>query len=194
MSKEIRIATCGTSLTYQGDYFNLWQRQVERGLREGKQSIARIYNFGENGADSAIGLTFLYRALRTRPEIVVLEYNMNDAYIVRSISVAQAQANHLSMISQLRANDPNVKICLMIMNPPVAGGLYPVSDRVNWAAYAQNYRDICAADSQLTLIDLAPGWVGATTTDVPDGVHPTKAAVSSRSVPTMISSLRPLVS
>lgn len=62
------------------------------------------------------------------------------------------------------------------------------------AAYAQNYRDICAADSQLTLIDLAPGWVGATTTDIPDGVHPTKAAVSARSVPMMIAGLRPLIS
>ncbi|MBY3228532.1 SGNH/GDSL hydrolase family protein [Rhizobium laguerreae] len=192
--KEIRIATCGTSLTFQGDYFNLWQRQVERGLHEGKETSARIYNFGENGQDSAGGLFYLYRALQTRPEIVVLEYNMNDAYIVRNISVAQAQSNHMSMISQLRANDANVKICLMIMNPPITGGSIPLSDRVNWAAYAQMYRDMVTSDPALTLIDLAPGWAGATTTDIPDGVHPTKAAVSARSVPTMISSLRPLIS
>ncbi|MBY5733493.1 SGNH/GDSL hydrolase family protein [Rhizobium leguminosarum] len=193
MSKEVRVATCGSSLTYQGDYFNLWQRQVERGLREGKQSVARLYNFGENGAASDTGLFFLNRALITRPEIVVLEYNMNDAYTARNISVGQAQINHQSMITQLRDNDPNVKICLMIMNQPIAGGSIPLSQRPNWAAYAQNYRDMCVADDELTLIDLAPAWVGATTTDIPDGVHPTKAAVTARSVPLMISSLRPLI-
>lgn len=193
MTKEVRIATCGTSLTYQGDYFNLWQRQVERGLREGKQTIARLYNFGENGADSAIGLSFLYRALTVRPEIVVLEYNMNDAYIARSISVAQAMANHVNMIGQLRANDPNVKICLMIMNPPIAGGSQPLSDRVNWAAYAQMYRDMAVADPTITLIDLASAWASATIADYVDGVHPIKSAVSTRSVPTMISVLRTLV-
>jgi lysophospholipase L1-like esterase len=153
-----------------------------------------MFNFGENGADSAIGLSFLSRALIVRPEICVLEYNMNDAYAVRGISVGQAQTNHANMISQLRANDPNIKICLMIMNPPVSGGTIPVSDRPNWATYAQMYRDMCVADPSLTLIDLAPAWTGATSAEVPDGVHPTKAAVSARSVPTMISSLRPLVS
>lgn len=90
MTKEVRIATCGTSLTFQGDYFGLWQRQVERGLREGKQSNVEIYNFGENGADSQIGLSFLSRALIVRPDIVVFEYCMNDAYVIRSISAAQA--------------------------------------------------------------------------------------------------------
>ncbi len=194
MTKEIRIATVGTSLTFQGDYYDLWQRQVERGLREGKTSIARLYNFGELGAASDFGLTFLPKLLAFRPEIVALEYNMNDAYIARGISVAQAQTNHQTMISQLRANDSNVKICLMIMNQPVTGGLHPLSDRVNWAAYAQMYRDMCAADTALTLIDLSPGWSDATVSEIPDGVHPTKAAVSSRSVPTMITSFRALFS
>lgn len=80
------------------------------------------------------------------------------------------------------------------MNPPVTGGSIPLSDRVNWAAYAQMYRDMVTADPALTLIDLAPGWAGVTVSEIPDGVHPTKAAVSTRSVPTMISSLRPLIS
>jgi hypothetical protein len=190
--KEIRIATCGTSLTYNGNV-NIWQRQVERGLREGKQTIARIYNFGEDGQDSSGGLFFLYRALQTRPEIVSLEYSMNDAYLPRNISVAQAQANHLNMIGQLRANDPNVKICLMTMNPPVSGGSIPLTDRPNWAAYTQMYRDLAASDLSITLIDNAPNWAGVTVSEIPDGVHPTKAAVSTRSVPTMISSLRPLI-
>lgn len=97
------------------------------------------------------------------------------------------------MINQLRANDPNVKICLMTMNPPITGGSIPLSDRSNWAAYAQGYRDMCIADSQLTLIDTAPAWAGATMADYIDGVHTTKAAVTARSVPVMISALRPLI-
>ncbi|MGR9149587.1 SGNH/GDSL hydrolase family protein [Rhizobium leguminosarum] len=193
MTKEIRIATCGTSLTYQGDGSDPWQAQVQRGLVAGKQTNVGIYNFGENGAASDAGLLYLYRALNVRAEIVVLEYNMNDAYLVRNISVAQAQANHLNMLSQLRANDPNVKICLMIMNPPVAGGTISVAERPNWAAYAQMYRDMCVSDTDLTLIDLAPAWAGVTATEVPDGVHPKKASVTTRAVPAMISALRPLI-
>jgi hypothetical protein len=166
---------------------------VERGLVEGKQAVSRIYNFGENGAGSAIGLSLLSRALVVRPEIVILEYNMNDASINRTTSVAQAQANHLAMISQLRANDPNVKICLMTMNPPIAGGITPISDRPNFAAYPQGYRDMCAADPTLTLIDCATAWAGATLAEIPDGIHATKSAVFTRSVPIMTSALRLLI-
>ncbi len=60
-------------LTFQGDYYDLWQRRVERGLVAGKQTKVQIYNFGENGAASDAGLTYLYVALLTRPEVVVLE-------------------------------------------------------------------------------------------------------------------------
>jgi len=193
MTKEIRIATCGTSLTYQGNYYDLWQRQVERGLLEGKTTIARMHNFGENGAASAQGLLSLHQALIIRPEIVILEFNMNDASINRSTTVAQAQANHQNMIEQFRANDPDVKICLMTMNPAIAGGFHPISDRPNFAAYPQNYRDMVAADPSLTLIDCAQAWGGVTLAEVPDGVHPTKAAVTTRSVPLMIAALRPLI-
>ncbi len=193
VNKMIRIASCGTSLTYQGDGWNPWQVQVARGLVAERVTRSAVFNFGESGVDSSGGLTFLGRALRVRAEICVLEYCMNDAYIVRGISVAAAKANHQSMISQLRAADSGVKICLLILNPPIAGGSIAVSERANYAAYAQGYRDLCVEDGNLTLIDCAPTWVGATVADCPDGVHPTKAAETARNVPIIIDRLRTLI-
>lgn len=187
---EIRIATCGTSLTRQSGAPNFWQKQVELGLRAGKETIARIFNFGEDGADSNIGLGFLSRALIVRPEIVLIEYNMNNAYVARSITVDQARANTQNMMDQLFANDAGVKIGLMTMNPPVAGGSIPLSERPNHAAYDQMYRDTVAADSRLFLVDNALAWADATVAQIPDGVHPTTAAVLARSVPIMIAALR----
>jgi hypothetical protein len=78
----------------------------------------------------------------------------------------------------------------MTMNPPIGGS---VAGRPNIESYNDIYRDLAATMAGVDLIDVAPGWAGATTTEIPDNIHPTLAAQNSILVLAMVAALNGVI-
>jgi hypothetical protein len=91
-----------------------------------------------------------------------------------------------------RQRDPSggTLIYLMTMNPPIGGS---VAGRPNIESYNDIYRDLAATMAGVDLIDVAPGWAGATTTEIPDNIHPTLAAQNSILVLAMVAALNGVI-
>ncbi len=166
--QTVTIATLGTSLTA---YSQPWQTMLAHKLRQGTGKNVVVYDFGISGASSALGLANLAKPLHVRPDIVSIEYTINDSYSPYGISVAQSKTNTLALISAFKANDPDVKLFLTILNPPVAGQPTDTA-RPNYPAYKAMYADLVAADSSLTLLDCSAAWGSPTLAAIPDGLHP----------------------
>jgi len=115
------------------------------------------------------------------PDVVFIEFAINDAWPDYKISLAQSKEYLNFIIDELEALNPNVEIVLMTMNN-VDGDWIPL--RPDLANYYQGYRDV-ASTRGLILIDHYPNWLDLYNTDratwdsyVPDDIHPTTAAAA----------------
>ncbi|MEZ2132456.1 MULTISPECIES: SGNH/GDSL hydrolase family protein [unclassified Sinorhizobium] len=196
MGKPICIATLGTSLTYDGVYESggEWQGLVQVGLRAGTSRPVTVYNFGVASQDSNQRIAQLQAGmwLPYRPEIIIVEFSINDAYTPRSITPAQCKANALTIINMFKAQDPNVKAFVMTMNPCVPGS-GPALDRPNLPLYTAKYREIAAENPDIGLIDNEPDWGTPTFTQLTDGIHPTRAAETPIIAPNIIEAVLPFI-
>lgn len=178
----LRIVTVGTSLTAVGG----WQAPLEQALAACTGRPVTVVNLGVGSTHSGHGLTRVAAVLEARPEIVLYEFAMNDAYVAFNIPLETARANTLSFLDQVA---PHARVLLMTMNPThgeVAGV------RPHLARYYDLYRQI-AGERGLRLIDHAAAW-GARSdlaTAIPDGVHPTPEAASAVMVPAIARALCP---
>lgn len=187
------VATMGTSLTANSASYieGQWQETLQRALTPGKESRIRVYNVGAGGVTSAYGLANLQSVLRYRPKAITIEYNINDCATANSISTAQSQANHVSIINAIKSALPDALIYLVTMNPPIEAA---VIARPNIEDYNNLYRSLAALMDGVDLVDTAPSWAGATTALIPDGLHPNLAAQNSIVVPALASAVRPAIS
>lgn len=190
--KQLSIATLGTSLTFGRVAKGNWQNSVAVALRPTNATNVVVYNFGIDSASSVVGLQNLAMPLHVRPDIVLIEYSINDAYVDFSISTTQSRANVLSIISAFRDKDPNVAIFLMLMNPCVPGSPDDIK-RPNRVAYADIYRDLASSQPGIGLIDNEAAWGIPTFALLPDGIHPPIAEVRSRLVPDIVTALNPII-
>lgn len=187
--ETVSVATMGTSLTA---YAQPWQTLLSHKLRTGTGKKVVVYDFGIGAASSQVGLANIARPLHVRPDILLVEYAINDAYTPYAISTAQCQTNTLAIINAFRDRDPDVKIFLTILNPPVAGQP-TAADRPNYAAYKAVYSALAAADDDLGLIDCSAAWGSPTLTDIPDGIHPPLAKKIQVEFPVLASALSGVV-
>lgn len=187
----IDIGTIGTSLTantvsYVGGF---WQEALTRALNSGKQNRVRVYNVGAGGVTSSYGLANVQKVIAYRPKIILMEYMMNDCATSNSISLALSEQNHRDIVSTIRASLPDTDIYFVTMNPPIGSA---TTGRLNIESYNNIYRTL-GPELEVGLIDTAPSWSGATSIDIPDGIHPTLTANVSRAVPVMVSVLSPSI-
>lgn len=181
------ICAFGTSLTAgsadgSGGFWGPWLCEA---LTPGKSSRVRAYNEGGGGLDSNDALSRISRVTNYRPKIVTIEYLMNDCATAASISVAQSETNHTTIIADIRTALPDVLIFLMTMNPPIGAA---VAARPNIEDYNDMYRAL-AVTLDVGLIDIAPDWTGAGGVMIPDGIHPTEAATKQIAVPAIAAGL-----
>ncbi|MGM4911425.1 SGNH/GDSL hydrolase family protein [Rhizobium sp. 768_B6_N1_8] len=194
MRRPITVATCGTSLTYGVDNGDPWQGWVERMLTGLTSREVRVLNFGVAAQDSVMRLAELEAGLYlpTQPDVVVVEFAMNDAYTPRSITTAQCKANALEIIERFQAVNPLCRAFVMTMNPCVAGSAQAAL-RPSLSLYTNKYREIAAENPLIGLIDNEPDWGAADYGRIPDGVHPTRNAERPIIVPNMVEALLPIV-
>ena len=170
------------TIVFYGDsetaYFG-WTDQVAADLGD----RATVINTAMAGQTSAWGLANLQgHVLAYHPDVVFLEFSMNDA---TWLTLAQAAQNTIAMIDDIRAENPAAQIFLTTNNEPTATAVTANPAVGNVDAYYQQYRQI-AAEMHVGLVDMNPGWQIIERyypAAMSDGYHPTLAADLAYEVP-----------
>ena len=162
----------GTSLTAGG----AWVQQLSEALAAQFSDRAKVINSGKGGMWSKWGVDNLQeRVIDKKPDAVLIEFAINDAYLEYKTEVADARANLIQMIDRIQQAKPTTEVVLMTMNPPI--GIH-LERRPKIQDYYQMYRDV-ARDRKLLLVDHSPRWERLLADDkatfdryMPDGLHP----------------------
>jgi lysophospholipase L1-like esterase len=179
-------AFTGTSLT-TGPSNHDWQNKVAARLLPGLSKRIRFFDLGKQGETSAWGLANAAMVIRMQPDLVVIEFGINDALLAKSISLAQSETNMRALIAALQSGTPRSAVYLMTMNPVV--GPVREAERPDLAQYYALYRSL-ASELSLGLIDNEPLWGTPTFDEIADGVHPDEPAVDAILVPSVTGSLQ----
>ncbi len=185
-----RIVALGTSLTARGD----WPDRLGARLSACAGRPVRVDRVAKAGAGSNWGREQAAAVLAQSPDLVLIEFAINDADLRDGVSLARARDNHLALIGALEAGRPGLPLMLMTMNR--AEGLRGLMRPWLAAHYAQ-YRDLAATQGPgqaVGLIDLAPLWAAALAAGrgqelLPDGLHPTDAGVTEIALPVMVAEI-----
>ena len=129
------------------------------------------------------------RVVAKKPDVVFIEFSINDAFLAYKTSPEDARRNLEAMIDRILAALPGCEIILMVMNPPTGEHL---EQRPKIADYEQVYRDIAQTRS-LRLIDHSANWQMVLKRGeaqwkalVPDGIHPNAAGAQQVIVPQLL--------
>ena len=177
-----RIVALGTSLTRNA----AWPDELSRRLSACAGRPVSVVRVARAGASSDWGRGQAAAVAALEPDLVLVEFAVNDADIRGGQTLKTSLANHLSLITALAARAPGAGVMLMTMN--TATGLRGLL-RPWLAAHHAQYRSLAAAEG-LGLVDLAPLWAAALAGEegralMPDGLHPTDAAVAAVALPAM---------
>ena len=190
---SLKIVTYGTSLTAGG----AWVGRLRDWLGERYPGQVSVVNSGLSGKNSAEGVAQLQaKVLDQNPDVLFIEFAMNDAFRYSdgtpSLNVAEARANLETIIDSVLAQNPECEVVLQTMNSvwnSPSGSNASATLRPDLAEFYQMYRET-AADRDLLLIDHHPNWVALQQDDlpafqaaIPDGVHPSGAALDLYMVP-----------
>lgn len=181
-----KIVAYGTSLTAAA----AWPTSLQAQLRERFGWRATVVNAAGSGMDSRWGLANLSRrVLKQRPDVVLIEFTINDALAQSKLSVTESKANLTEMIQQIRAARPHCEVIVMIMNPPTGQAL---EKRSQIRHYESGYREVASKQS-CRLIDFSPEWRRIIAHQpsrwrryAADGLHPTPQACDEVILPNLL--------
>lgn len=166
------IVTYGTSLTAGG----AWVKGLDEALQKACKGKPNVVNCGLSGCHSGDGLKQIDKVLNAKPDLVFIEFAMNDAVLRFDLSVEQARTNLQNIVTKIRGGNAAVEIILMTMNPPT--GDQREGKRPQIEQYYEMYRET-AKKLNLGLIDHFVPWQKMFKEDprtfkkyVPDGLHP----------------------
>lgn len=181
--KKQTVVVYGTSLTIKGE----WTKALNAYFDQQFPGKVAFHNSAKAGMHSDWGVANLQeRVLSKNPDLVFIEFSMNDASIRNNVSLEQSQANLDNMVKALREQNPEVDIVLQTMDvawdsPRVPEKKYG-SDRPNLGAYYEVYRRY-AHEHHLPLVDHHPNWLKIQKEEperyrkmVPDGIHPSSTS------------------
>lgn len=166
------IVTYGTSLTDGA----AWVKDLKARLEEKYPGLATVINSGKGAMWSQWGVENLSeRVLSHRPDMVFIEFAINDAYLPYETTLDQCRNRLEAMIDRILEVNEKCDIVLMTMNPPVGASL---EVRPIFNEYYDVYRSV-AKEWDLPLIDHFVAWNAILTENpeqfhqwVPDNIHP----------------------
>jgi lysophospholipase L1-like esterase len=214
--EHLKLAAIGTSLTDKSwNKGTGWFEQTGDWLNglscSGKVTLANRAVCGSasktdaSKTDSQDGLRQLDVVLaKDNPDVVIIEFGMNDAYLQYEISKQASRDNLQSMIDQIRAwaarqnqgKGKNVEIVVQAMNNCV--GVH-AEQRPDLAQYYQGYREVAKANKDVLFIDNYGKWLAlynsqpdhaAWKSYVPDGIHPNADGARAIIVPSVRQALQ----
>jgi len=187
-----RVVFFGTSLTREG----AWVKQLTEALDARFPGLVTTANGAESGMHSRWGIENLdARVLAHAPDVVFIEFSVNDACARFEISVEEANRNLESMIDRIRAAYPECEVILQVMNPVLDRPAGHSGHRPHLAAYQDGYRQI-GRTRGLLVIDHMPAWSALLAKDeaafrawVPDALHPQAPGYASLVTPEILRQL-----
>lgn len=180
--RPLKVAILGTSLTAR----YAWPERMRAGLEACLGHRVALSKTAKAGVGSDWGAEAAHEVAATQPDLTLIEFSINDADLTDGAWLGAARRGHQVMIGILRDGNPDMRIALVTMSPAhgLRGWVRPFL-----GAHEDMYRRL-ADDMDLDLIDLAPLWAAALEGGdaglLPDGLHPTEAAVTGVALPTMI--------
>lgn len=190
--ESLSIVTYGTSLTAGGG----WVRQVEQALEREFPGQVKVINTAKGGMNSNWGVENLdERVLSKKPDVVFIEFAVNDAVARFHISVAQARKNLVSMIERIRQVNPKAEIILQVTNPVIDRPKGHDGYRPHLEEMFAMVRDV-AKEQKTVLIDHEEAWKHELQSGaehyhalVPDGLHPNDRAYEQIVTPVILSAI-----
>jgi lysophospholipase L1-like esterase len=185
----LRVVSFGTSLSAGGG----WQVDLCARLQRELARDVAVMIHAKPGASSAWGVQTVANVAALNPDLVLLEFAINDASLLRGVSLGQSQANLVQMVTALQSNAPRRQIMLMTMNPAfgMKGMVRPLLGR-HYALCRQ-----VATDLQLGFVDLGAEWAKLPARElrhaIPDGLHPTPEAGRKVIVPPLAQAIVDLI-
>jgi lysophospholipase L1-like esterase len=184
-----KIVAYGTELTAKG----AWVVQLQETLDLSYPGLAQVVNCGKENMWSQWGdFNVKKRVVEEEPDLVFIEFSMNDAVSKYRVSVDQAQKNLESIMDKIIKANESCEIVLLIMNPPAGK---QATLRPELEAYNQMVRDLAKARN-IQLIDLYPAWKKLLDEDirqfaqyVPDGLIPNEEGCQKFIIPALIENL-----
>lgn len=179
----VRIVAFGTSLTARSP----WPDELQTVLSACRDAPVEVRRVAAPGAGSAWGQSLVSDVIAAQPDVVLLEFAINDADILDGVPLSRARTQHAAILDDLGAAVPEARIALMTMNP--AFGLRGIV-RPFLNLHYQQYQAL-AADHQVGLVDLYSRWLMAPRhiAKPADGLHPSPDQERQIIVPTLASAL-----
>ena len=158
------IVAFGTSLTARGRWPDLLGERLARCL----DRPVEMHTIAKPGAGSDWAIQAVPDVVARKPDLVLLEFSMNDADLLDGVSLAASRQRHTTLLKELDKSLPNLRVLLMTMNP-VTGLQRLKRPRLN--AYYDIYHTL-SETRNTGLADMAPRWAALPAGWSVDGVHP----------------------
>lgn len=186
------LVVYGTSLS-AGEGGKAWVTALADELNNRYGNRLSCHNAGKPAMWSTWGVQHLEDSVvRRKPDAVLIEFAINDAFTPYQTSPQLARLNLEYMINRLRLTNPDCEIILQLMNPPIG---QHAADRPELSAYYRVYRKV-AKKYKLLLIDHDTYWrdillagTEAFRARVPDGIHPSAESARSLIAPFILQAL-----
>lgn len=184
-SETVKIVTLGTSLSARGG----WQEPLEHSLGVCLDSDVAVVNLAKSGMTSEWGRTQIDKVVAERPNIVLVEFAVNDADVTEFMSLKHSSANMAEIVSRLRESEARPAVYVMAMNPVsgLRGAVRP---------FLGQYEEMHAAVARKLgagFIDHRPAWARLSDEEIAiaiaDGVHPDPTMASRVIVPGLVRTL-----
>lgn len=186
------IVVYGTSLSANP---NGWPAMLEKEIDKRYPSLIKVENMAAGAMWSTWGVQNLdERVLSKKPDLVLIEFAINDAYLPYKTSKKVCQVNLEYMIDRILEQNPKCDVVIQIMNMPT--GIHFHEHRPDFESYNEVYRNV-AKSRNLLLIDHTIYWKPILEKGlpeylklVPDGIHPEELARRTLVTPCILKSLQ----
>ena len=178
-----RVVVLGTSLSARND----WPQALEAALGDCLGRPATVEVVARPGATSAWGLAQVGRVAAMDPDVVIVEFVINDADLLDGMRLGRSRSAHDALLSELAALAPEARVLLMTMNHARGPRGWA---RPRLAAYYA-FHPRLAERHGAGLLDLYPRWLARPrgADGLRDGLHPTDAAAREVVLPPLIARL-----
>jgi len=127
----------------------------------------QVTNASASGGTTEGGLQRLPPHLKRKIDIFILELGINDAF--RGVPVDQIRANLQTIIDQVKARNPSVRVVIAGMQLPN----YAADDYVS--AFGKMFGELATKNGAALVPYLLDGVAGDPSLNLPDGIHPNAA-------------------
>lgn len=185
VDRQARVLLLGTSLTRNGD----WPQALEARLAACRAGGVMVERLAKPGANSVWGQGALRERLAQHPapDLIVVEFTINDASLFHGMTLGKSRDRHVEILQA--AETAGSAVWLATMNPAFGR---EALERPGQTAYRAQYADLARANGA-GLVAVVPGWRALSAPDrafaLPDGLHPTDAAMAQITVPALAAAL-----